>query len=416
MSRAVTIGPIVVVEPWAHRASGHFPNRFAELADAFAALGHPVAVVTTAGWHGPTSRPVNWTVHTYRPSTLRAVALAAKTALRWGTRWPRLNSLPHLVACLAEVTEARRVARALEQEHPGTVAGLVTLSYHLPPILLDLVAGSRPWIQHVFDEGRPFASARPLARVAGRWRTARGRARSRVALALPGSQWVHPLHERARNPYPALLRLAGTRAVVGGTEDLRRILGLRRDLRIALHFGALSADRRPVTVAKAFASRHDWQLLMVGEVAAVLDDPALSGTPWAVPPVALPGNVTDTVRSLAFRAADVVVLSFRSGFDRNSGTLMDALSYRKPILVSNPSYAADLVSEYRIGALYDSENEASLSMALDQLDLAACTEPLAAARARLSNRAIAAAHVELLADLANQREESLRRWATTPRP
>lgn len=416
MSRAATIGSIVIVEPWAHLPNGHFPNRFAELADAFAELGVPVAVLTSVGWHRDFERAAGWTVHRYSRGAAITVALAERWSTRLQRHWSRARPFTRLVASATAVVQARRLARRLERSVPNGVTGIVTLDYVCAPLLLDLIGGSRPWVQHVFDEGVPFSTLLPLAELLARVRRLRGRSRSRVAMALANDGWIAPMAKHAPNPHPALLRLAGTRQTATTKEAPRQRLGLREDLPVALHFGSTSADRRPLTVARAFAARSDWQLLLVGEMADVLGDRSLTGTAWSVPPVAIGGIASDETRTLAYAAADVVILSFREGFDRNSGTLMDAVSFGKPVVVSGPSYPADVVAQLGIGTVYDNGDPEGLSEALDALTAVDTSQALADACERLSNRAIACAHLELLAALANDDEKALGSWVDAIRP
>ena len=221
MRRTTAIGSIVIVEPWAHRPNGHFPNRFAELAEAFTELGLPVVVLTSDGWHAQSMRRTDWAVHCYSNRARNVIALSERMSIRWQRRWPRVKALVRLVAFLTGVHQARHVARIIERKHPNTIAGIVTLDYECSPLLLDLFSGSRPWIQHIFAEVPPFASLRPLAVAVSHLRQLRGRSRSRVAMALSTEGWIERMRSAAPNPHPVLLRLAGTRPVAGERDNPR---------------------------------------------------------------------------------------------------------------------------------------------------------------------------------------------------
>src|SRR5439155_12101062 len=56
---------VLVVEDRAHRPVGHFPNRFAELAEGFVANGCSVEVLTSQGWLYEGERPVPFPVRRY---------------------------------------------------------------------------------------------------------------------------------------------------------------------------------------------------------------------------------------------------------------------------------------------------------------------------------------------------------------
>ena len=58
-------GACLVVEDRAHRPLGHFPTRFAELAEGFAENGCIVEVLTSQGWLHDGERPVPFVVSRY---------------------------------------------------------------------------------------------------------------------------------------------------------------------------------------------------------------------------------------------------------------------------------------------------------------------------------------------------------------
>src|SRR5689334_21802293 len=58
---------VLVVEDRAHRPLGHFPNRFAELAEGFAANRCSVEVLTTHGWLYGDGAGTSFVVRRYGP-------------------------------------------------------------------------------------------------------------------------------------------------------------------------------------------------------------------------------------------------------------------------------------------------------------------------------------------------------------
>ena len=95
---------------------------------------------------------------------------------------------------------------------------------------------------------------------------------------------------------------------------------------------------------------------------------------------------------------------------------MDAVSFGKRVVVSGPSYPADVVAQLGIGTVYASGDPKSLSEAVDALTAMDTSQALADACERVSNRAIAGAHLELLAALANDDEKALGSWVDAIRP
>src|SRR5262244_1825433 len=75
---------VLLVEEHAHWPVGHFPNRYVELADAYAALGCHVDILTSRGTSNGTRAP-DHAVHRFGRAT-SAVAHAAGwlRAPRWG--------------------------------------------------------------------------------------------------------------------------------------------------------------------------------------------------------------------------------------------------------------------------------------------------------------------------------------------
>jgi glycosyltransferase involved in cell wall biosynthesis len=271
----------------------------------------------------------------------------------------------------------------------------------------------RPWLVHLFRE-------HPPASLSERWPGLRQLLRTRprdsvVALVVPSAAWVDSLSKRYTAATVALLRLAGVRPVATRKVDAGAVLGLHPDLRVALVFGTHIPEHDPLTVVRALERLEDWQLLVVGSVNYLIDD-RLPDLDSRARMVRIPRTVSEEVRDLAYRAADACVLSFAAGYSLNSGTLMDALSYGKPVVVSTPSAPANVVAQHGIGDSFESGDAGSLARTLRRLDRDSLVAPIAAAQAALSNRSVAEAHLELLNDLAQGSAERLSGWALSMRP
>ena len=70
------------------------------------------------------------------------------------------------------------------------------------------------------------------------------------------------------------------------------------------------------------------------------------------------------MRDVVYSAADLVVLSFQPTFRRDSGVLVDAISFGVPVVCSDGSLAADVVREYNLGVVFDPGNPDSLERAV----------------------------------------------------
>jgi glycosyltransferase involved in cell wall biosynthesis len=147
-------------------------------------------------------------------------------------------------------------------------------------------------------------------------------------------------------------------------------------------------------VARVFADLAGWQLVVVGDVAR--DYRQRSGR--ARDAIVIGGYVDDQLRALVYSAADVVVASFQPGFHRDSGVVMDALSWGVPVVCSDGSPAAGAVREYRLGLVFEPGDPDSLERAVRQVPLTLDPSDLARAHDELSNRAVAARMLEVLSE------------------
>ncbi len=146
------------------------------------------------------------------------------------------------------------------------------------------------------------------------------------------------------------------------------------------------------TALRAFEDCDGWRLVIAGTVADGLDPSVLAPTIT----VYAAGEVDEPTRNLLFSAADLVVLSFHSGYWNDSGVLMDAISAGLPVVCSEQSSAAAIVGEYRLGATFLPGDvlamRRAVEVALDEFD----PDGLARSREDLSNRAVARRQLEAL--------------------
>jgi glycosyltransferase involved in cell wall biosynthesis len=375
---------VVVVEDRAHLGYGHFPNLFAELADALATLGVEVIALTSRRWAFEGLAPTAFTRRRYR----RWAAAVLRSTERLSEAlppWTRPLRLLNVVRSVLTVTETRHLIGRLG---PGPV-GVIVVSYGISTSLVCALAGPGRWVVHRFEPLSPAAG--PVGRLL-RSQVARGH--GRAVLAVPEANWVPGLAYGRPELPAAVLAQSGTRPVPPLDGSARARLGLDPEVRVLLHFGASHGSRDANPVTAALARRDDWQLVIAGQLAANIDPSAYHG--WSRPAVVLAGAVDQATRHDLWSAADAAVLSFAPGYRRNSGTLMDAISYAVPVVCSSRSLAGDVVEEFGLGTCFAPGDAASLSAALDRLDPERTRSPLAAAAAHFSNINIARAHLDWL--------------------
>ncbi len=382
-------GAVLVVEDRAHTLDGHFPNRFAELADGFVAAGAYVEVLTSLGWALADDASPAWKLSRYGPIASLLFRMSERLVLENGY----LSKLSRALRAWVLVHQASRIARAC----PVQPAAVVVVSYKVSVAMMSLIAGSRPFLVHQFT---PHASPPLIVRAVLRVRSTLGRSKPALGLAMHDATWTEGL--RTSLPWLTIehLPLAGIRPVVRNLpkEDARRSLGIGANRPVALLFGSGHVDQDPMTVFDAFRDRSDWQLIVAGRVGEYLKRHDIEN--WRIRPLVIAGFIEASVRDCVYAAADVVVLSFQPNNRRNSGTLMDAISYGCPVIVSDRSSASDLVREYGLGMAYSCGSPAELSAALDELDLDAGRLRVLAAQPHVSNSAVATRHLEFIARLA----------------
>ena len=175
------------------------------------------------------------------------------------------------------------------------------------------------------------------------------------------------------------------------TPQAKRRLGLDEHDKVALVFGTAHGDKDLDLVARVFAELTDWQLVVAGEAADEYR-PRARGRQAIV----IGGYIDTSMRDVVYSAADLVVLSFKPSFRRDSGVLVDAISLGVPVVCSDGSIAADVVREYRLGVVFDPGNPDSLDRAVKLAPAAIDPADLERARTELSNRAVAARFLDAL--------------------
>jgi hypothetical protein len=382
----------LIVEEFAHWSSGHFPIRFAQLAEGYCELGYDVDVLTSWGWAHPTADPP-FTVH--RLGVVARQFRRAAGHLRSAGGATRSRRIANTVGdALAGLTLAVAI-RAHVRKMPRAPEAVVVLGYFTEPTLLASVVGQGRFILNMFcaPADCPRWSSAICARVlsacavrAQRKRETRG---GRFRLATADPLWLPGWRASAAYLDPVVLPIAGTRSFVR-QPHAKTDLGLPEGRRCALLFGS-EASKDLNAVLEAFDGVDGWTLIVAGRVADEITETHTTRRDL----VTLPGYVDDATRDLLLSAADLIVLSFEPGHRRNSGTLMDAISAEVPVLCSSGSAASELVERFRLGETFTPGDASSLAAKVVALPRES-PPGFGDAQQALSNRNIAAQQLAAL--------------------
>jgi glycosyltransferase involved in cell wall biosynthesis len=354
---------VLVVERRAHERLGHYPVLAPEMARGFAALGCRVTMLTSRGWCMETTRATTYSVTRYGriAATLDALAERLQSSRwprgHWGGRRHRAGEMLRVAALTrAAATKARRLGRDVV---------VVVISDLEAPALTAALAGCGRWLVYVYYGVLPRSTTGIGAAVdRGVHRLARSAESSRRRRG--GCCVVAAQSDVLREEWASVAQACGLELVVsllaGGGKarpiaDARRQLGIDASCKVALLFGSSYYERDPATVFEAFSQLDDWHLVVAG---AVADD--IPSTTRVLR--SYRGFVDERTRDLLYSAADLAVISFHAGFFRNSGTLRDAISWGVPVVCSDQSQPAELVTEYELGTIFRAGDAASLIEAI----------------------------------------------------
>lgn len=386
---------ILIVEGLAHLDYGHVANRFVELAEALVEAGCRVTVLTAQGWARQNEYPTpRFDLLAYGPvpSAINrvAVALRPSPALKGQREAPALEGAAArvvrgfrgLVSSSASLLAVRRALATTSLSG----ASVLMLTSDFDPRFAMTAGGSARWLVTVF---RPPDLRWPasLNRLVGARAEARQHAGVGVVLSAPSRSVADSWRLEVPSAEVRELPLAGVRRAPR-VADARRALGVADDARVALLFGSHETERDSPVVVEALRRAEGWHLLVGGQLTENL---VIPDEPWARERVhVVPGRSSNATRDLLYSAADLVVLSFKDGYERNSGTLMDAISYGVPVVCSRGSAASRVVEAFGVGATFAASDPDDLALAIVGGPPADFPERLVGAREALSNDAVAA--------------------------
>jgi glycosyltransferase involved in cell wall biosynthesis len=371
---------VLIVEDLAHRPHGHSPNRFAELAQGFVENGCRVDVLTPHGWLREGEQPVPFVVSRFEPLPRLLYVIGDTLRDKWRMRR----------ASLALRTYAQvRAVRNSRRDAGDPVPCVVVISEH-DPWILSAYGGANRWLLYQFLEPdwRAFAPFVARGERAERRRRAEG---GRARLAVPSEE--HRGRWRHAAPFlePITLAVAGCQPCEPVPHARRRV-GVAASDKVALVFGSAYTEKDIDVVANAFSELDDWQVVVAGAVAGLYRQRRTATRDAIV----IRGYVEDAMRAALYSAADLVVVSHKPSFRRDSGGLMDAVSWGVPVVCSDGTKAAALVRKYRLGLVFVSGDPDSLQQAVRGVPAAIDPADLDRARFELSNRVVARRMLEAL--------------------
>ncbi|WP_030246441.1 glycosyltransferase [Streptomyces sp. NRRL S-350] len=367
------LGPLVLIEPNAHRGGGHHQRTLAALAAA-----RPGAVIITPEGiaDGPGALLRSGACITAGPvgTAAKALMAGARTAAYVSTtgkrafgsrRWPvALRRLPHQVTLIARcLTEAAcfRIARRLVPQPAAVVILSASEALHGAAALL----GGTPHLRFIHElvttEDSPVRLLGRLAR----------RSEKHVVALYPTTA----VRDRLSPVFPHLPGRVRAFAV----DDGRPLTAAERD-------GARAAFTIPASATAVCLVGGWWpykDIATIDAALARLTKPLhvlVCGTPlddavlarWhRMPRVrghTVPGPVGEDVLRLVYAAADAAVVARRPGTGKESGLVMDAARLGVPLIVSDhdPDLTERLVGQ-PWAQVFPAGDPGALAAALDAL-------------------------------------------------
>ncbi|MFI5682325.1 glycosyltransferase [Streptomyces sp. NPDC051636] len=334
-------GPLVLIEPHAHRLGGHPQRTLSALAWArpgsvviapYGVAAEAVGALREAGARLVTA-PAGWGAAVLLAAARAAAGFsAAGQRVFRSRRWPRrVRRWPHqltlIARCLTEAS-ALRSARRLEPCADAVVILTASEALHGAAALL----GGQPHLRFVHEQA---TTEDTIVRWLGR--LARRGEQQVIALAP-----TRAVGDQLTASFPDLPAVVAAYAV----DDGRRLSDAERD-------GGRAAFDIPATDAVVCLVGGWWpykDIETIDAALARLKEPlhlVVTGRPldeqvlqrWrALPGLRLhtvPGPVTDSVLRLVYAAADAALVARRPGVGKESGLVMDAARLGVPLIVSD---------------------------------------------------------------------------------
>jgi glycosyltransferase involved in cell wall biosynthesis len=391
--------PIIIVEDLAHVPSGHYSFRFAELGEGFSKIGCNVSLLTAVGWHHTEASP-GPAAEIYSYGGLSRIFFnASEFAPRLAHRFDLcelfffariIRKIGSLLKVLALVSACER----LKKIQGNQKCIFVVVSMSISPTIVSILSGNDFWIIHRFH-GPPAEARTLITRMADlreKHRRTRGGA---ICIAVPSREWKSSYDSLYQEIETHVIPLAGVRASPTITIS-RESLGLPKSGNLALVYGSIHPEKRPQTIVNAARLASDWTFVFGAAMAHQIVDSLADQRSEQF--ILMPGATSHGDRAQLYQVSNVVILSFCDGYHRNSGTLMDAISAGRPVIVSDGCFAAEIVKKFGIGLVFKAEDPADLARALDQVVDCIPAERMTAAQSQLGNDIVARCHLDIFSE------------------
>jgi glycosyltransferase involved in cell wall biosynthesis len=154
-------------------------------------------------------------------------------------------------------------------------------------------------------------------------------------------------------------------------KESRTRLGLPQDIRVLLLFGVASTGKGAETLFAAMESlAPDFFVCVVGRTGAEML-PSWGGEyllerGWNGRLRIVSRHVSEAERHDYFSACDAVILPYRKGMFGLSGNFRDAISYQRPLIVSDQYMMGKLVRERQLGLTFRLDDPADLQQRLEE--------------------------------------------------
>jgi len=350
---------------------GHFPVMFAEIAHCLIDLGCEVTVLTAQGWALQDAQ--------HRPRFGLEQLTGVDALLYRGAQWLALRPPRSITRILKRLVFDTVVTLAANRKARQLGADVIVTTVRPRPYVVLALASNARWLVFQFtSRGRgriAWTDQQWVSRLLAAREARRRRRGGGVILAVNNENFAESWRSGRLGAEVRRLAFTGARDVEP-RPDARTRLGIDPSWRIALVFGAGRRDhKRFDAVFEAFAqleasnSHADWHLLVVGAMASNAKEWQQAHGVTLQRVHLIPGYVSEEQRALVHAAADVVVLSFAPGFNGDSGTLADAISWGLPVLCADGSQPSKLVRQLGVGVGFDGSSSDAFIAALTSVPL-----------------------------------------------
>ena len=211
------------------------------------------------------------------------------------------------------------------------------------------------------------------------------RSRSSLLAGFSGpyvAEKIHVVPDPAKEPPPI------------SVDEAREALGLPIGIPVMLFFGDARFDKGPDILLRSLPTLGgDWIAVLAGPPVLIGEEEASACREMLKHPSRLITRfelIPEADADLYFRAADVVVLPYRTAFKGTSGVLQRAAASGKPVIVSDVGDVGDTVREAALGTVIPAESTVHLTAALQDFvdrfaDVTREIEPRALAFAKANN-------------------------------